>query len=68
MDIPGSVQQKIRTKCAEHELVKLLLDKLVPVLLVDLLLALPDRALAAEGAELGVERPFADVLFDCSKD
>lgn len=59
----GALEEELAAESAEHDGVELLLDKLVPVLLVDRVLALANGALTTETA--GVVRSLADVRFDC---
>ena len=59
----GALEEELAAKSAEYDGVELLLDKLVPVLLVDRVLALTHGALTTETA--GVVGSLADVRFDC---
>lgn len=59
----GALEEELATERAEHDRVELLLHKLVPVLLVDRVLALADGALTAETT--GVVRALPDVRLDC---
>lgn len=61
----GALEEELAAQRAEDYGVKLLLDELVPVLLVDLLLALAHGALSTESA--GVVRAFPDVRLDCAR-
>jgi hypothetical protein len=45
--IPKSIQQKVVAKSAEHELIELALDELVPVHFMHFIFAFPDGSLTA---------------------
>jgi hypothetical protein len=61
--IPKSIEQEVVAKGAEHELIELALDELMPIHLVNFILAFPDGSLTAQALRT-IQRPLAHVLFD----
>lgn len=59
----SALEEELAAESAEDDGVELLLNELVPVLLVDLLLALANGALSTEST--GVVGAFPDVRLDC---
>lgn len=52
--IANRIEQEVAAERAQHDLIKLFLDELVAVHLMDFALAFPDSTLSPETAEWGV--------------
>ena len=61
--ITNSVKQEIVAECTKHELVELLLNKLVSIHFVNLAFSLPDGTLPSKATQTAIQRAFSNIFF-----